>query len=110
MQADKKGKITGSATITVDKNDCDPDANECSTVNNVTFSTKFGKAAKKSIQIESAINVVIDPSTGIAIKGKGTSFVSGGIRYNGISGTISLGKTSGSPVDYLSCSTDIALK
>ena len=109
FRADKKGRVTGSGSISINNGNCDPTADECKTSRDFTFAAKLGKAVKQSYQVVSSIKAVIDPTSHLMIKGKAAAFVNGGIKYVTLNGTISLGTKSGSPVTYLSCYQDDAL-
>ncbi len=110
MVVDKKGKVQGTALIIVEDSNCDPDVTECETQRQITFSAKFGTPKLKGVITTASFKVTIDPTTKIALTVRGSSSVFHRVRYNSFSGQISLGRTSGSPVDTLSCSMDAVLK
>jgi hypothetical protein len=109
----KSGAVTGTGTIKQTEAGCDSiEQSDCTTSRAISFKLpKLAAPKKKVIYDQSALKkTTIDAATGLTISGVVRTFTTGTTRFRDVSGTVSLGASSGSLATTLVCFTPDTIK
>ena len=110
----RSGAVSGTGTIQSTDPTCDPnneDGVDCTSERDVTFTmAKLGTPKKKSINHVSTLKrKTVDSTSRLHLRGTVSTFFAS-VRYRGIDGVASLGNSSNSLTETISCSAPTTLR